>query len=254
MEEMNSRNEPILERYKFGESTDYDNFSDVEGTGGDIKVEFRFRTGKKPIWFFTLGTFIVFVTFVIITGISCSAEKKCQSGQIPTLSYILENTTTTSDFAILSVGSLVLLHFTEVYSLKQLLFVSSNRLGSSQLWIAITLYTSVFTNIIFKEWYIMTITAIILMLWMITVTVALYRFHSHSKTKKLLISTVILCFCFLVVTTIYIIFNAMSETDFPSKNLGILMSEIMILIIMSLFTLILIFHTKWVLIETVVKN
>lgn len=231
---------------------DYDRFSDVEGTGGEVQVEFRFRTGKKPLWRFTLGAFFVFLAFVIVTGVSCGLELECKEGGAPTLNHIMKNTTTTGDFAMVSISSLVLVHFTEVYSVKQLVAVESKALGIVQLWIAIALYASIFANIVFKEWYVMMISAILTGLWMCIVCEALRRFYRTARSRKLWAFTVITCIGFLLVASIYVVFNSVPQIDFPMKNVAVLVAEILVLVFVALFTLLLIFHTKWVLIEAVV--
>ena len=229
----------------------YDRFSDVDESG-EVQIERSVTVSRRPMWKHSLVIFIVFLVFVTATGVSCALEESCKTGGPPTMSHIL-NTTHTSLYLMTTVNALIGVHLTEVYSVGQLVREKAPILGVLQWIAAIIIYISIFVNLALNAWYIMTVSAIFILLWMIFVTEALRRFYSRG-TSRLWKFTVPLVVIYAIAATIYVVFSAVPQLDFPHKDVGVLVAEILVVVACAGFSLILIPHTRWVILDTIVKK
>ena len=235
-----------------GNSPDpYDRFSDVDDSG-EVQIERSITTSRRPMWKYTLAMFLAFLVFVISTGVSCAFEDSCKTGGLPTMSHML-NTTRTSLFLVSSVNSLIGVHLFEVNSIGQLLKEKAPVLGVLQWIAALLIYVSIFVNLALNKWYIMTASSVLILLWMTFVTEGLRRFYvmGRSRLWKL---TVVLVVQYAISATIYVIFSSLEVIDFPHKDVGVLVAEILVIISSAGFCLILIPHTRWVFVDIVVKK
>jgi hypothetical protein len=242
---------PLAGKLDGNNGNPYDRFSDVEESGA-VKIETSITTSKRPMWKHTLVIFIAFLVFVTATGISCALEDSCKTGGPPTMSHML-NTTKTSLYLMTAINSLIGVHLTEVYSIGQLVIERAPILGVIQWIVAGLLYISIFVNLAFNKWYIMTVSAVLILLWMCFVTEALRRFYIRGRSRLWKL-TVFLVIIYAISATIYIVFSAVPQLDFPHKDIGVLAAEILVIIASAGFAFILIPHTRWVIIETIVKK
>lgn len=229
----------------------YDRFSDVD-ENGEVQIERSITTSRRPMWKYTLAMFIAFVVFVIATGVSCAVEDACKMGGPPTMSHML-NTTQTSLFLMTSVNALIGVHLVEVNSIGQLLHDKAPVLGVLQWIAALLIYASIFVNLALNQWYIMMVSAVLILLWMIFVTEGLRRFYvmGRSRLWKLTIPLVVI---YAISAVIYVVFSAVAELDFPHKDIGVLAAEILVIVSCAGFSFILIPHTRWVFVDIIVKK
>ena len=242
---------PLTSKLNEKDDSPYDRFSDVEETGA-VRVETSITTSKRPMWKYTLAIFIAFLVFVTATGISCALEDSCKTGGPPTMNHML-NTTKTSLYLMTAINSLIGVHLTEVYSIDQLVIERAPILGVLQWIVAGLLYISIFINLAFNKWYIMAVSAVLILLWMCFVTEALRKFYIRGRSRlwKLTIPLVV---AYAIAATTYVVFSAVPQLDFPYKDIGVLVAEILVVISSAGFALIIIPHTRWVIIETIVKK
>ena len=229
----------------------YDRFSDVD-ENGEVQIERSITTSRRPMWKYTLAIFIAFVVFVVATGVSCAVEEACKVGGPPTMSHIL-NTTQTSLFLMTSINALIGVHLVEVNSIGHLLCEKAPILGVMQWLTALLIYVSIFVNLALNQWYIMMISAILILVWMIFVTEGLRRFYvmGRSRLWKLTIPIVVI---YAISAVIYVVFSVVTELDFPHKDIGILAAEVLVIVSCAGFSFILIPHTRWVFVDIVVKK
>ena len=240
-----------------GYSTDYDKFMDM-GLQNGLQIIKEYKTGLRQLWKLTLGIFCIFVAFVICTTVSCAFETSCKkdAGGFPSMAHMLD-TSITQTFLVATIYSLVLVHFTEVYSIFYLVVKKAKILGWIQGGISIAIYISLFVNLVFHTWQGMAVSLIITSLWMGIVCEALRRFYKPRRRRRLWMFTVPIAASFLISSILYISFNSLT---LPASGKGqwieaaSFASEILILVFFALFSFILIPHTRWVLYECVIKK
>ncbi len=232
-----------------GQNTNpYDRFSDVDESG-DVKIETTLRTSTRPMWKYTLVIFMVFIGILVAAGVSCVFEDACKNAYgIPDINR-MSNSTRTSLYLMSAANTLVVVHLTEVYSVAQLVSERAPILGRLQSIAAAFIYMSIFINLSVNAFEMTLVVASMILCWMALVTEALRRFYVRG-VSRLWAFTVPFVIGFAIATALYAVFMSLGS---PFVHATLVVEILMVLSCVG-FALMLIPHTRWVIVETVVKK
>lgn len=206
------------------------------------------RSSPRPMWYTLVPLLVIFGCLVLTAGIRCRLDEDCSLLSTPSLGHFLNNTDT-SALAVSSLNALIGVHYmlnvATVHMLKQTSACSVVFTIIS----SILLYVSVYACLLFPYWYIAIAALVAGGVWSSAVCHGLRRYYAYRPHRKRLtfMASVFVLSVYAVAMVVYIVLSAVPMIgDFAGKQLGVFISEIILLVSGVIFCVLLVFHTRGV--------
>lgn len=210
------------------------------------------RSTPRPMWYTLVPLLVICACLVLTAGIRCRIDSDCSLLSAPSLGHFLNNTDT-SALAVSSLNALIGVHYmlnvATVHMLKQTSACSVIFTIIS----SIILYVAVYACLLFPYWYIAIAALVAGGLWSGAICHGLRRYYAYRPLKRRLtfVASVFVLAVYAAGMVVYIVLSAAfpvipAVDDFSGKQMGIFVSEIVLLVSGVLFCALLVFHTRGV--------
>ena len=205
------------------------------------------RSAPRPMWYTLVPLLVVFGCLVLTAGVRCRLDEDCSLLSTPSLGHFLNNTDT-SALAVSSLTTLIGVHYMLNVAAYNMLRQTSAVSVIFAIISSIILYTAVYACLLFPYWYIAIAALVAGGLWSSAICHGLRKYYAYRPARKRLtfISSVFVLSVYVAAMVLYVILSAVPSIDFPGKQAGVFISEIILLVSGVLFCVLLVFHTRGV--------
>ncbi len=199
------------------------------------------------MWYTLVPLLVVFGCLVLTAGVRCRIDEDCSLLSTPSLGHFLNNTDT-SALAVSSLTTLIGVHYMLNVAAYNMLKRTSAVSVIATLFCSVLLYAAVYACLLFPYWYIAIAALVAGGLWSSAICHGLRKYYAYRPARKRLafISSVFVLSVYAAAMVLYIVLSAVPSIDFPGKQTGVFVTEIILLVSGVLFCALLVFHTRGV--------